>query len=378
MKRTFLPVGQGAFYLERFEEEVGEKINVIYDCGSSTDVKLVNDRIKQYLKKGETIDALIISHFDEDHINGIPFLLKYCHVEKIYFPIISSRNKVLMSIGFEIRGCDQFVTDFLDNPIIAIRNLQLEYEPQLIQIREYEYDSFNDYDIISISSGQNLMDDIINSRRLHNDSLISKWEYIPYNFRQSARIEKLFIELRDKFKRKININELENLWRYGSNNDRDEIKEAYKKVPGTLNTNSMTLFSGTTNPESFQYVNCWDGCFCTRCCQWCVDVCQKQMSGCLYMGDYDASGSQKWMNLKEAYKLYWNNIGCVQVPHHGSRHNFNKELLAIKCIYVISAGYSNKYRHPHAPVLKQFIFNHIIPYIVTEYDESELSISIIL
>lgn len=378
MKRTFLPVGQGAFYLERFEEEVGEKINVIYDCGSSTDVKLVNYRIKQYLKKEETIDALIISHLDEDHINGIPFLLKYCHVEKIYFPIIASRNKVLMSIGFEIKGCDQFVTDFIDNPTIAIRNLQLEYEPQLIQIREYEYESFNDYDIISISSGQNLVDDIINSRRLHNDSLISKWEYIPYNFRQSERIKKLFKELGDRFERKININELETLWRSGSNIDRDKIKEAYKKVPGTLNTNSMTLFSGTTNPSSFQYVNCWYRHFGRRCCHCCAGVRQKQTSGCLYMGDYDASGSQKWMNLKEAYKLYWNNIGCVQVPHHGSRHNFNKELLAIKCIYVISAGYSNKYRHPHATVLKQFIFNHIIPCIVTEYDESELSISVIL
>lgn len=37
MLRSFLPVGQGAFYLERFETNDG-RINVVYDCGSLTEV----------------------------------------------------------------------------------------------------------------------------------------------------------------------------------------------------------------------------------------------------------------------------------------------------------------------------------------------------
>lgn len=70
--------------------------------------------------------------------------------------------------------------------------------------------------------------------------------------------------------------------------------------------------------------------------------------------------------------MYWDSIGCVQVPHHGSKHNFNPKLLEFRCIYVISAGFSNRYRHPHESVVKQFLFNHVMPYIVTEKDESEL------
>ena len=36
MIRSFLPVGQGAFYTERFNNVDGP-INVVYDCGSYTD-----------------------------------------------------------------------------------------------------------------------------------------------------------------------------------------------------------------------------------------------------------------------------------------------------------------------------------------------------
>ena len=50
MIRSFLPVGQGAFYYEHFESDettTGEAINVIYDCGSSTGVKIVEEKIKR-------------------------------------------------------------------------------------------------------------------------------------------------------------------------------------------------------------------------------------------------------------------------------------------------------------------------------------------
>lgn len=40
MLRSFLPVGQGAFYFERFEYDK-DRINIIYDCGSLTDVSIV-------------------------------------------------------------------------------------------------------------------------------------------------------------------------------------------------------------------------------------------------------------------------------------------------------------------------------------------------
>lgn len=68
---------------------------------------------------------------------------------------------------------------------------------------------------------------------------------------------------------------------------------------------------------------------------WCCDT---EMAGCLYMGDYDASGNYKWKELYEAYDTYWENIGCIQIPHHGSKHNYNSKLAQLDAFYVMSAG----------------------------------------
>ena len=61
-----------------------------------------------------------------------------------------------------------------------------------------------------------------------------------------------------------------------------------------------------------------------------------------------------------------NSIGCLQVPHHGSKYNFNKKLLDFNASYIISAGRTNKYRHPHADVIKEMYMERKYPWIVTE------------
>lgn len=82
--RSFLPVGQGAFYLEQFMFNE-EKINIIYDCGSNTDCKLVEGQIRDNFEEGAKIHAVFLSHLDADHINGLPYLLKRCNVKKCFF-----------------------------------------------------------------------------------------------------------------------------------------------------------------------------------------------------------------------------------------------------------------------------------------------------
>lgn len=381
MVRSFLPVGQGAFYCETFESNISDKsIHVVYDCGSVTTGGNLKKIIKNHFQKEEEIQAVFISHLDEDHINGIPDLLRYCRVQRIYFPLISSDNIILMKIWFWINGINGFTLDFLVDPEKAIESLGLdiEHRPNLIQIREGDIqidemervgrekeERVREGNLSEIDSGHNVFTDI----KTDNNYKIpcTDWKYIPFNFRQDKRIKILMDELKNKFNRTIMKKELEQIWvkNYieGFKNDKDKdvktlIKEAYKNVPGNFNTNSMTLFSGEINNQYNQILNMHNGPYC--CCD------DHRPSGCLYTGDYDASGKMKWNQLRHVYDKYWESIGCIQIPHHGSKYNFNTNFLKIKGIFVISAGYSNKFKHPHSCVMEACMLKSIKPYVVTE------------
>ena len=91
MIRSFLPVGQGAFYTEQFDCGV----NVVYDCGSSTSRSAIGKQIACTFEPGEKIQAVFISHLHEDHINGLPFLLSHCCVERLYLPFLTEEEILL-------------------------------------------------------------------------------------------------------------------------------------------------------------------------------------------------------------------------------------------------------------------------------------------
>lgn len=359
MIRSFLPVGQGAFYCEQFEGVYnGERINVIYDCGSLTDVRLVEQQIKRNFQRNETIHALFISHLDEDHINGLPFLLKYCRVKKIFFPLITSADAKYIKLFNLITNRNSVTLQFLNNPYTAFRSWNVEWRPSLYQIRDNE-ESDNNIDAIPISSGEDVAHIIF-----EDESIIEqKWLYIPYNFRRKSRIIQLQSELNVRFGKDMSNEDLHDIWENGSDTDRKNIKAAYQNVKGSLNTNSMTLYSGEDMSGGWQEIVCSPYNYIYP---------YHTEAGCLYTGDYDASGKDKWNDLFKAYNKVWNYIGCVQVPHHGSRHNYNSELAKLHAYYMISAGAENGFYHPHAIVLKDLLFNRHHPYIVTEHKSSEV------
>ena len=123
-------------------------------------------------------------------------------------------------------------------------------------------------------------------------------------------------------------NELTELWKSGNAEIRRKIKEAYDNVPDGFNTNSMTLFSGIRDKKITQ----------TREFSMCCSYIYEKESGCLYMGDYDAAGKAEWEELQCAYGDYWNFIGCIQIPHHGSQYDFNEEFLRMDAYFIISCG----------------------------------------
>ena len=109
--RVFFPVGMGGFSFERMDETT-----VVYDCGS-TSKKVINDNIKS-LKSGffglkdRVIDHLFISHFDDDHRNGIDELLKTFEVKEIHLPYIEYKYRAVLNLMTD-NGVTKLFSTFL-------------------------------------------------------------------------------------------------------------------------------------------------------------------------------------------------------------------------------------------------------------------------
>ena len=355
--RLILPVGQGAFYVEKFKN--GK--NIVYDCGSISNRKKIPKLIEKYFGKNEAIEALFISHLDKDHMNGVEELLKQCEVKRICFPLITEEMKLALKIKVMIEEAmgnsySKFMKEFVEDPEAAIKKIKEDIKIKLIEIlpNDEENNKKNDNEDtknqkikrIKKKSGEDIAEEIEGLEHSCNEN---KWELIPYNFKQETRINEFEKKLEKEFGKKISLKEVEKIWKENEDN-REKIKKVYESLKGDLNTNSMTLFSGVRQVgKQMQYDSSY------------VKV------GCLYTGDYEAKGKNKWKTLEEAYTEYWKWIGTIQVPHHGSIRNCNDALISKKAVYFLSAGEKNTYKHPSQNVVRGIRFKyHNNLYIVTE------------
>ncbi len=211
-----------------------------------------------------------------------------------------------------------------------------------------------------LASGFNVTEIISESFKIK--APFEDWFYIPFNFRHKDRTNMLEKELTRLSKNEcVDLYDLQDIWKSGSDYMRRRIQEAYTRVPGSFNTNSMVLFSGTNETHTLQHMV-----FPHISDPWHFFTYNTKNSGCLYTGDYDASGKKKFNELYAEYKTYWEYIGCLQIPHHGSRYNYNSAFSTLDAYHIISASKKNRHQHPHSYVIKDLLLNNSYPYIVSE------------
>jgi|GEM_PF-2822984 len=365
--REFYPVGQGAFYSER----LFEGCRIIYDCGGNS--PQYKHAINKNTYKNENIEMLFISHFHADHINGVPHLLKRVKVKKIIIPYMDDAAKhisVLMNrVCFDEMDTAELelTARFIIDPIAFLR----EYAPEaeVIQVSSVD-EGFNFEESVmdaraevpnfdeafrvenipsTIRSGHTI--NIYGNRRI--TELL--WELKPYNINCSKYKQGLINELS---RVGIDINRLSDSNYYISK--KNILIKCYEKIIGgkqKFNINSMMLLSYTKCNLA-----CWMGIYS----DYQISGRFSDFPGCLYCGDADLK-SNFVVKLIQSVKKY---MGLLQIPHHGSEHNYNEalvmELLAKKRgKAIISAGIDDKrHCHPDKSVLTSLLSNLITTYIV--------------
>ena len=88
VERYHYPIGQGTFSAQIVRTSEKQYV-CVYDCGSSAGGKNIEKYTRElYEKTSGIIDLLVISHLDDDHVNGVRSLYKegfllrrlYCHI----------------------------------------------------------------------------------------------------------------------------------------------------------------------------------------------------------------------------------------------------------------------------------------------------------
>lgn len=367
MYRMFLPVGQGAFYCEQFHiSGKSEPFIMVYDCGVLHLMDKNQDELrkkfqgilKEHFPKSKTINALFISHLDEDHVNGLKLLEEEgFRIEHFFLPAIADQDRSLMEMWFEATEQNGLASKiFMDaNAVLGemFPRSQIHTVPESTEQRDSDPTPHPDADPNSTGNPTSLFHHWLGRMLPLVTSSFIDWEFLPFNYRLEEYVDTLRSELADKLhlSEPVTNDQLHDQWLKAEG--KKTIKKVFSDVfPGwggkKFHTNSLCLFSGPRGNALRQDLSCAESD---------AEIWKKQLinlpAGGLYTGDYEAKDDAKKTKrpnrmkaLMDAYTDYWENIGCVQIPHHGSKDNFDDEFLAINAIFVASAGSKNSYGHP--------------------------------
>lgn len=358
--RVIHPIGQGAFYSERIECD-DRTYNIVYDCGSGNfnkAPKLLEREIASCYKKNDVIDVLFISHFDNDHINGINELRRHIsEIKNVIVPLIEQDDFWFYSI--ENNEFERFY-----NSLTELANNVYKVRPAS---EDDKYYHLNDIGLIDLSESEEGSFEVQNATKFSLRRSID-WCYIPFNYDKKTRLNILKNEL---VKNGISEKELTSGWDVVEHHI-DNIKKAYKKVvTGGANKTSLILYSGGVEGE-YEYWQ-YQGCMCYYPRLYHRPFYRYDKEGCLYFGDNDLNQANILYDLKRKLNSLVERVGTIQVPHHGAIDNFNDDIFAINNsvkLFFVSLGNKNTYRHPSSRVVAEILKNGNGLFEVTEEMDS--------
>lgn len=407
----FYPVGQGLFSSGsiRRHGEGKSRFLWVYDCGSSSSQSLLDngiDRLDHFAGERKRIDLLVLSHFDHDHISGVVRLLQKFRIGTLMLPYMPLAQRLIIAFEEGGRGADDPMTDFYLNPVAFFlaqdgpgierilfvppsgnegpaypgelpnsRELGPEDEPKI----DFEPDRPQDTDDAGslIQAGQQgAKTTEIGFLRPGSriTSLSCLWEFIPYNDDPldpiTPEFERKAAEHRDALLSTTNS--------AARNNSLRQLKEAYDDHFGAgsveRNIISLFLYSG---PIYSSWMTCWlmkgrslSGPGLRHWQPWPFPEMHRwepheppkeplrHRCSILYSGDgyLDTNDRlQKLMKYLDERRV--RHIGVFQVMHHGSEANWHQGVAgAIGPLFSVfsSDPERKKWKHPHAPVLRDF------------------------
>lgn len=325
-KRKFLPVGHGAFFIERLFVDDKRIFTAVYDCGDSNNGNLVKQFVSSEFSPNsapaEKIDILFISHFDKDHVNGLKFLQPY----------LTNRTRVFLPFYYHT-----LKSVYDRNKRVGIATVlsvlsRVHIRPILVKYHKLG-EPLPDIDIDQHDFGRN--GNVIDSGQTIKKIVMGKpvWRYVPFNlFNEEA----LYVDFQKGVTKtlKWNLSRLAEADKW-SDQEISDLRGLYSSFSSlTINDNSLIVLSDRYM-EKLPIVLNNQAPYLQKCGGFPFVFTRYAYLSCLYTGDTVLKrGTKKGSKYCDRYEAfldelhrYTYNLALMQVPHHGSGNNINMATL---------------------------------------------------
>ncbi|EMS7710936.1 hypothetical protein V9N58_003460 [Vibrio cholerae] len=367
---SFHPVGQGLFCTGTVFMNRAPVFTFVYDCGTSSQQKLLDDAIDK-LQFAHGIDLLTISHFDNDHISGLGRLLNKHKVKTLLLPALNLDERLYIAYSNGVGVSDNIISFYID----PVKYLLSKYDDRIDEIilvpsgknKENEIDNrYGDeelhIDVESIDSDNPKVKILKVGGRLVYKSI---FEFVPYNDScVQTKINKSFCNSvkkeSDVFLNSSGVNKVSgvNKIQAALARVRDSFDKNFGKSALKRNIISLYLFAGPCVSNT-RYI----GGVVFNENEYVVHHFSRDISttadGVLFSGDGYLDSKKNLDSLMTFYgKDRMSRIACFQVMHHGARGCWHAGVAKAlsPCFSVFSSDPDRApLKHPHAEVVRDFL-----------------------
>jgi hypothetical protein len=378
------PVGQGGLcegrICARTEGSAKQStLSWLYDCGSNQP----NALHREIEKVSDLIEILFISHVHSDHVSGIEYLLTKRTVNQIVLPYLEGDTCLMLMAQAAMSGTlTPSYRTFLNDPLawFAQRapNARVVYvdgddgegeipgppEPPLPadDLSEEEGDlgtTWYPTGVVKTVTGAQVADAGAQIA-VSVGGTYANWIFVPHVHKPSAARQAAFKAALTRTFPKLSDEDIKKEAKTKAG--LEKLRTCYDALWKDHNLVSLSLYAGPLQslPDMQGEIMAWNA-FEPEWwppCGFSLDHSWYSAKdwGWISTGDADLSGPRRRAAFCSTYQQYLPHVTVLLTPHHGSRHNWHKELLdkvSNLKLGIAPAG-PNSYGHPHKAVMDSF------------------------
>ncbi len=374
------PVGQGLFSSGRLKF-ANQVVSWVYDCGTaSSDRHLIGSLVdfgREHAAAGAgPIDFAVLSHFDRDHISGFARLVSRHSIRMVLLPYIPLWHRLVIAAQEGVTVDDPLFRFFV-NPADYLFSIPGQEIGQVVFVPASgpgdEASGDPDLPFTPVPGGDRSQDLKVNyggppdsegptsAAKIFDDPrvrylakggrlVLPFWEFVPYNDASlGIHADAAFLAAAEPWVRKL-VNPSRGSPAAALKKLRSLYDRTFGKTSSRRNQISLFLYSGALGDSSCADNNGWD----PR-----IEPGVWQRFAQLSPGDGLLDTPDR---LNAMIKFYGSatrmtKMGILQVMHHGAKSSWHPgvaERLCPVASVICSEPTDNRYKHPHADVLRDF------------------------